>query len=100
MSSNGVIFGRILDANDKYYFGDDSFILIYDQDGYGNIIDCNTSVILKNGGRSVGNIFNVIDGNFYYEIKVINAVDVNDSFIGWTIAGNEKQWVYKIILLY
>ena len=101
-SSKKLQFG-----NNKFYNDNRTFIVIK---GQINVLNYNNNTIILKGlqlGKEPSSVIANIDipsnGNFYYQIRIINIDDDdnNNAYIGWITDGKDSQlWVYIILYIY
>ena len=99
-SSKKLQFG-----NNKFYNDNRTFIVIK---GQINVLNYNNNTIILKGlqpfklSSVIANIDIPSNGNFYYQIRIIN-IDSwsDDAYIGWITDGKDSQlWVYIILYIY
>ena len=90
-------------GNNKFYNDNRTFIVIK---GQINVLNYNNNTIILKGLKYNSSVIANIDipsnGNFYYQIRIINIEKYNsDAYIGWITDGKDSQlWVYIILYIY
>ena len=96
-------------GNNKFYNDNRTFIVIK---GQINVLNYNNNTIILKGldpdktSSVIANIDIPINGNFYYQIRLIdinNRIfnDSKNAYIGWITDGKDSHlWVYIILYIY